>query len=98
MFGGYGNIPRGSDGKENLDSLVGQGDEYELRECSEPTYNLEDAKECDMVNWRAKCFLGAGLDIASATALAIRKDIDRVRVETMTAQGATGAQVCGALL
>lgn len=63
-----------------------------------PTYNVDEPKEQVIVNWRADCFLGAGLDLAHALALAIRRDVDRVVVERLLSRGASSAQVVAILL
>lgn len=91
-------VPVGSDGKEDLDRLIGAGDEYELRAADAPLYNVREPEERACANWRAKCFLDAGAELSAATALAVRRDIDAHVVVRMLERGATSTQVCEIML
>jgi len=72
---------------------IGEGEEYELRSPDEPVYNLDDPREADIVAWRVACFERAGLTNLDACVLAVRRDVDRQRVEDILAAGATSALV-----
>ena len=63
-----------------------------------PTYNVEEERDAKLVAWRLECFTRAGVDELTASSLAVRRDIDRVRVERMTAAGATAAELRAILL
>lgn len=63
-----------------------------------PLYDVHEPGDQAIVNWRLECFEAAGMELAAAAALAIRRDIDRARVEVLLARGATSAQVCEMLL
>lgn len=91
-------VPVGSDGKEDLDRMLGTGDEYELRVCDEPLYNVHEPEGQACANWRAKCFLDAGAELGAAMTLAVRRDIDAHQVTRMLEAGATSTQVCDILL
>lgn len=78
---------------EGLDLRLGQGEEYELRACDEPTYNLNDERESKIVGWRWECFENAGMTNLDAGVLAVRRDVDREQVERMLREGATSTQV-----
>lgn len=77
---------------------LGEGEEYALRSEVTPTYNLDDAREARIVDWRVTCFEGLGFSPARAGALAMRRDVDRIEVERMAAAGASDEQVCLILL
>lgn len=66
---------------------LGEGDEYELGLPESPTYNTADMKEAAIVKWRTECFERIGFVAVAALALAMRKDIDREKVERMVAGG-----------
>ena len=79
------------------DSLprLGDGEEYERRPLSVRTYDIEhDAK---IIAWRIDCFVRAGIEALHANALAIRRDIDRERVERMARAGCSSSRI-GAIL
>lgn len=75
------------------DVATGNAEEwYELRApAEERVYDAHhDAK---LIDWRMLCFLRAGLEHLHASALAIRRDVDREEVERLLNGGATPAQV-----
>jgi cytochrome c-type biogenesis protein CcmH/NrfF len=63
-----------------------------------PTYNIDDEREAAIVAWRLRCLEAAGLEPLDASALAVRRDIDRVDVENLLRAGASSAQVRGICL
>jgi hypothetical protein len=58
---------------------------------TEPLYDTEHDEK--IVDWRCDCFVDRGFLVIQATALAVRRDIDRVLVERLLDQGATHAEV-----
>jgi len=73
----------------------GQGEEYQYGD-GRPVYDHEhDAK---VIKWRADCFRRAGLDPLHAEALAVRRDVDRILVERMAAQGCPSHIISATLL
>lgn len=75
------------------DLTLGAGDEYELRPNDTPTYNLDNERDAKIVAWRLSCLERAGLPLLDASAIALRRDIDREHVERMLGAGATPTQV-----
>lgn len=75
------------------DRNLGAGEEYELRREHTPRYDLSDDRELRIVKWRTECFERAGLPPLVSSEIALRKDIDRSRVESLVANGATHDQV-----
>lgn len=71
-------------------------EEYELRTVDVLLYDPEADKK--IVDWRATCFIGYGLDELHANALALRRDIDREDVRRLTEEGASSEQVSLILL
>lgn len=67
---------------------LGEGDEYELRPPGDLTYELDDPKQREIVAWRVACFERLGFGPTAASAMAVRRDIDREQVERMVARGA----------
>jgi hypothetical protein len=63
-----------------------------------PTYNMADEREAAIVRWRLRCFEGAGVEPLGASALALRRDIDRADVERLLQGGASSAEVCAIFL
>lgn len=75
----------------------GGEEEYKLGNAGQhPTY--DPVSDAGVIGWRVECFESYGMGHTDAMLLALRKDIDRAVVERMRAQGATPAQVLGALL
>lgn len=73
-----------------------QDEEYELRGDAPLLYDYDlDGK---IVGWRLKMFFDLGFDVVNATALALRRDVDRQQVSDLLAAGATPQQVTGILL
>lgn len=72
------------------DHEIGKGDEYELTSPDARCYGEGDGK---LVAWRVLCFLDLGFDELGATALAIRKDVDRDEVQRLVRAGAAPSQV-----
>lgn len=70
---------------------LGEGDEYAIRGDAALLYDSE--RDGAIIAWRWRCFEDAGMATLDASALAVRRDVDRVTVETYLAQGATSAQV-----
>lgn len=58
-----------------------------------PTYSPEDGRDAQLVDWRILCFQGLGFTELNAVALAMRRDIDRARVESLLKAGASHIQV-----
>jgi hypothetical protein len=77
---------------------LGQGEEYELRVADDPVYNVDDEREAAIVRWRLDCFERAGMESLAATALAVRRDVDRVSVERMLSAGASASQITAIVL
>lgn len=77
---------------------VGEGDEYEMRAPDDLLYNVEDSKEHRIVLWRLDCFERLGFSPTAAAALAVRRDIDRQKVQDMLLAGARPLQVAAILL
>lgn len=80
----------------NREPAVGEGEEYELRTDADRLYDIEaDAK---VVGWRTDAFKALGFSAFAAAALAVRKDVDREKVQRMVGGGATPLQVAAILL
>ena len=73
-------------------------EEYDISPPENPIYELADPEQARIVMWRLDCFEKLGFTRTAATALAIRRDIERTRVEGLVAQGAFPHQVIGILL
>lgn len=69
------------------------GEEYELRSPGDPTYNVAEERDARIIEWRTRCFKGLGFTELNAAALAVRRDVDRARVERMLGAGASHVQV-----
>jgi hypothetical protein len=80
----------------DLERLIGQGDEYELRGDALRLYDA--ANDAPIIEWRQKCFVELGYTIFEAEKLAVRRDIDRVVVETAIKAGNDRLHVMEALL
>lgn len=80
------------------DPEIGEGEEYEMRSAGDPVYNVNDAKERGIVAWRVDCFERLGFRGTAALALAMRRDVDRERVEKLATQGATLQQIVAIFL
>lgn len=78
------------------DDDIGQGEEYTLAAPEVPLY--DHRVDQAIVFFRAGSFLSCGFCYADALALALRRDVDRQRVEDLIDQGATPAQVMDILL
>jgi len=68
---------------------VGEGEEYELRPVDDLTYDLSDAEQRKIVGWKVDCFERLGFGVVEASAMAVRRDIERERVESMVRKGAS---------
>lgn len=77
---------------------LGEGDEYEIRTPDELVYDLSDPVQRKVVGWRVDCFERLGLGVIEASALAVRRDIDRSQVENMLTNGASVNQVLSIVL
>ena len=66
---------------------LGEGEEYVLRAPGDLTYDVASPYDAKVIGWRAECFERAGLDALDATALAVRRDVDRERVLKLLAAG-----------
>lgn len=75
---------------------VGAGEEYETNPEALRVYDPN--RDADIIRWRARCFLAAGLEPLHVAALAVRRDVDRELVERMAKQGCSSALILGALL
>lgn len=53
-----------------------------------PLYDITDPEEGRVVAWRMECFERAGFAQLEASALALRRDVDRAVVERMVEDGA----------
>lgn len=72
-------------------------EEYDLTPPDGPP--LYDAvHDHKIVAWRELCFIKKGLELVHASALAMRRDIDRVDVERLADEGATSARIAEILL
>lgn len=61
-------------------------------------YNIDDEREAAIVAWRLTCLEAAGMEPLDASALAVRRDVDRVDVERLLDAGASSEQALGILL
>ena len=73
-------------------------EEYELRPPGDPLYNLDDPSQRAVVEWKLDCFERLGFAPTAATALALRRDIEREKVESLVAKGARLSEVVAILL
>lgn len=65
-----------------------EGEEYFLRASGDwPLYDVNSPYDAQVIEWRAECFKRAGLESLDATALAMRRDVDRERVLKLLAAG-----------
>lgn len=58
----------------------------------------DPAADRKIVSWRATCFERLGFTVTQAAALALRRDVDREKVEAMLGAGARPLQVVAILL
>jgi hypothetical protein len=63
-----------------------------------PTYSVEEPRDAELITWRLECFTRVGVDELTASSLAVRRDIDRARVERMVEGGATSSDLRAILL
>lgn len=60
-------------------------EEYELRPAAMRVYDADaDAK---IVDWRLRCFVALGFTELDASAMAVRRDVDRDHVERLVKEG-----------
>jgi hypothetical protein len=70
---------------------LGAGEEYTLR--TDPARLYDPEGDGKIVDWRILCFMRLGFESLQASALAVRKDIDREAVARLIGRGATPDQV-----
>lgn len=69
-----------------------------MRPPGDSVYNVDETREAAIITWRADCFERYGFARYLATALAVRRDVDREYVATLIARGATPTQIAGIVL
>lgn len=77
---------------------VGEGEEYELRPAGDLVYNVDDATEKAIVDWRTDCFERYGFSETVALAMATRRDVDRGQVQRLIDEGAAPDVVAAIVL
>lgn len=75
---------------------LGEGEEYELRQTDTPVFDV--VADSKIVGWRTERLEGVGFTQLTATALAVRRDIDLHSACRMVERGATHEQVARILL
>lgn len=76
---------------------LGQGEEYELQTQDGPPLYDHRVDE-GIVFFRIGVFMARGFDWGDAMTMALRRDVDRQRVEDLLDGGATHGQVLGIVL